>query len=1320
MNNTLFQTFRSEQLPPRLRQCVSTFTTLNPGIEVEFYDDDACDEFIEEELGNSREAYLLHRRGIFRADIWRCAALLARGGVYADLDIACLRPLDELLGAAREAEVLCEDTEVLLTTDHLVHERQHFRGRRMYMNDFMMALKPGAELFRRYLERVGQNTGAEISRMADDPVHLTGPGVLTDLIEEAGGPEALHVGVLPWQWVHPLPDMSLEFPEWEEYDRLIRSGEWFLELETPPFLAHYWWHSYLGGETMMNMYGDLLFQSAGVLAERRLEKYADWMGDRAETMGAALAEFAQRFGDPENGASTVVEFGVARSFVIGDQPGCALADRLYWRPEEPEKWDWGAGIFTRVAADVLQGLGASYHGIDPDPKAIEISRTMLEDRPGDFHFHQMKASAFLKQWKDKAGSVGLLYMDHAEATEKTAWLHADDARSILGREILAPGGLVLIDDHEIEQAAEEVSRDTPEFPVSSVTKAPGRRYGDGRASLSRYSRRIFEEAGFTVLAEGARQLLLQAPVPAPKRAGIPQVIHQTWKSQFVGEPFRREWMDSWMEVNAGDGWEHRFWTDSDLETFVAEEFPEFLGVYRGYDEHIKRVDAARYLILKRLGGVYVDLDFACLKPLDDLLGDASLLFGYQSTVRPNGARPDAVCNAFMASVPEHPFWEGIEADLARSREEMVVKATGPDFLTARVAIAERFLPADAWPRVVGREALYPLAWDSPKLEEAAASSVEELRRAYPASYAVTFWTGTWRKEERSIPPLEPQYGEPCHLKFAVVMRTADRTPRRNYLEETLASLSRSGLFSSGPSSPDFTLTLFDSGVGESSFIGEAIAASIAQPDRHQVEVVPAERRFTPNENSERALRGGAERAGDDGWVVFVEDDLWFCRDWLGSIERWLCAYAVEERRLYTFHTNASSDEVADQRDDPIDGFFGTQCYALRSPDAVTAAAFSEKIYRRTSGHDMMLKEWAFVHWPQYDCFSASVPSFVRHMGEESSIQMGPLQDCDYRSFPGEDWTFEGPRERLPPSSEADSVRPERAPEMGKEPASSVEEGASSGGRRPQHYVIEFVAGLGDNIRQIHKHDTYQILDLLEPGDVVDAIICTHNAHSHEILYHHPKRSQIRLHHIGYKYKEFKEQQGLSEHELIEAAYEFVDLPTENRVLGDPIPDHEIVWHGAGLYKEYDHYLVFSPWAGLGVRQWPRELSLRVLRELLGRGHFVVGLGRGAACQLPVDHPNFVNLLHADVPSALELVQHSRGFIGAHSSLIQEAWFRDVPTLALHPPGLSDMDPRRFPPGTRSYRWGIRKWNCTWADYGVAEDSLGKLVEEFIGSMTGAV
>ena len=49
----------------------------------------------------------------------------------------------------------------------------------------------------------------------------------------------------------------------------------------------------------------------------------------------------------------VVELGTTRSFVHGGLPGCGLDDAHYWQPYNPESWDWGAGFFTRIAAECL-------------------------------------------------------------------------------------------------------------------------------------------------------------------------------------------------------------------------------------------------------------------------------------------------------------------------------------------------------------------------------------------------------------------------------------------------------------------------------------------------------------------------------------------------------------------------------------------------------------------------------------------------------------------------------------------------------------------------------------------------------------------------------------------------------------------------------------------------------------------------------------------------------------------------------------------------------------------------------------------------------
>ena len=53
---------------------------------------------------------------------------------------------------------------------------------------------------------------------------------------------------------------------------------------------------------------------------------------------------------------------------------------------------------------------------------------------------------------------------------------------------------------------------------------------------------------------------------------------------------------------------------------METKFPEFLDLYDGYNSEIQRADAVRYFLLYEYGGVYADLDFESLQPLDLFLG----------------------------------------------------------------------------------------------------------------------------------------------------------------------------------------------------------------------------------------------------------------------------------------------------------------------------------------------------------------------------------------------------------------------------------------------------------------------------------------------------------------------------------------------------------------------------------------------------------------------------------------------------------------------------------------------------------------------------
>ena len=98
---------------------------------------------------------------------------------------------------------------------------------------------------------------------------------------------------------------------------------------------------------------------------------------------------------------------------------------------------------------------------------------------------------------------------------------------------------------------------------------------------------------------------------------IPRLIHQTWKDERVPQRWQA-FQASWRRHHPR--WSYRLWTDEDCRELVARHAPWFLTIYDAYREPIMRVDAFRYLVMQRLGGVYVDLDFECLRPVDALLG----------------------------------------------------------------------------------------------------------------------------------------------------------------------------------------------------------------------------------------------------------------------------------------------------------------------------------------------------------------------------------------------------------------------------------------------------------------------------------------------------------------------------------------------------------------------------------------------------------------------------------------------------------------------------------------------------------------------------
>jgi len=119
---------------------------------------------------------------------------------------------------------------------------------------------------------------------------------------------------------------------------------------------------------------------------------------------------------------------------------------------------------------------------------------------------------------------------------------------------------------------------------------------------------------------------------------IPHVIHRVW----LGEnPLPTEFAgygETWLHHNPG--WELRLWTEMDVPTDLRR--PEAAERLRFPAE---RADILRLEILWREGGVYVDTDFECIRPIGPLLAGVDFFVAF--------LKPHRVNNAIIGSVPGH-------------------------------------------------------------------------------------------------------------------------------------------------------------------------------------------------------------------------------------------------------------------------------------------------------------------------------------------------------------------------------------------------------------------------------------------------------------------------------------------------------------------------------------------------------------------------------------------------------------------------------------------------------------------------------------------
>ncbi|GLE05270.1 hypothetical protein PINS_up014282 [Pythium insidiosum] len=141
---------------------------------------------------------------------------------------------------------------------------------------------------------------------------------------------------------------------------------------------------------------------------------------------------------------------------------------------------------------------------------------------------------------------------------------------------------------------------------------------------------------------------------------VPHIIHHIWLGPRPIPAVCLAWMESWKKMHPS--WEHRLWRDTDVSELTLRNQAAF-DAAANFGE---KSDIARYEILERFGGVYVDVDVECLCAFDALVARFDFIVGVSNTSCVE------INNAVIASAPQHPILQRlitkISSDISRRQE----------------------------------------------------------------------------------------------------------------------------------------------------------------------------------------------------------------------------------------------------------------------------------------------------------------------------------------------------------------------------------------------------------------------------------------------------------------------------------------------------------------------------------------------------------------------------------------------------------------------------------------------------------------------------
>lgn len=156
------------------------------------------------------------------------------------------------------------------------------------------------------------------------------------------------------------------------------------------------------------------------------------------------------------------------------------------------------------------------------------------------------------------------------------------------------------------------------------------------------------------------------------RIAIPKIIHQIWIGPKIPARYEK-WRLSWRRMNPE--FEYKLWDEKSILEFGLKNERAYLET----QNYGAKSDIARYEILNRLGGIYVDTDFECLHPITDKFLKKSFFAGLIFDKEP------ILSNAMMGAAPGYLLMDLMVRETGIPQKthnpDAIMNSVGPGKLT---------------------------------------------------------------------------------------------------------------------------------------------------------------------------------------------------------------------------------------------------------------------------------------------------------------------------------------------------------------------------------------------------------------------------------------------------------------------------------------------------------------------------------------------------------------------------------------------------------------------------------------------------------------